>query len=390
MSDARLLFRYIPESATTVIHIASAKQGTSFFLNPLHRQGGVSAASAATSCNMESTPLANFRKYLLLLTLYISQFLALSFIISAVPAILRDNGEELENIGWIYLFGHLWALKFLWAPLVDRYAWKRIGHYRGWLILQQSLLILSIIGAAFFDIDSQLGILAIFFFLISLFSATQDIAADALSVTILKPEERGFGNAIQTGGGFVGNFIGGGLALITYDSLGWKGSLFLLAGLTALPLLNILFYKEAPAPADDRENRVGYKDIIRFFRRPGNRKWVPILILYQMAISTACALLPTMLVDIDYSLDRIGTLTNVYGSIASIIGCLAIGSVVQRIGRKWATMLGSVLEFISILGLIPLSLEVWNTGLIYSTAILLLLSYGAKFTVFSTVMMDKS
>ena len=176
---------------------------------------------------------ANFRKYLLLLTLYISQFLALGFIITAVPAILRDNGSEVEDIGWIFLFGLLWALKFLWAPLVDRYAWKRLGHYRGWLLLCQSLLVLSIVAAAFFDIDSQVGILSVFFFLISLFSATQDIAADALSVTIIKPEERGFANAIQTGGGFVGSFIGGGVVLICYDSLGWQGSLFLLAGLTA-------------------------------------------------------------------------------------------------------------------------------------------------------------
>lgn len=53
----------------------------------------------------------------------------------------------------------------------------------------QSLLILSTVAAAFFDIDSLVGIMSVFFFLISLFSATQGIAADALSVTIIKPEE---------------------------------------------------------------------------------------------------------------------------------------------------------------------------------------------------------
>lgn len=82
---------------------------------------------------------ANFRKYLLLLTLDISQFLALGFIITAAPAILRDNGSEVEDIGWIFLSGLLWALKFLWAPLVDRYAWKRLGHYRGWPVLAYTI-----------------------------------------------------------------------------------------------------------------------------------------------------------------------------------------------------------------------------------------------------------
>lgn len=188
----------------------------------------------------------------------------------------------------------------------------------------------------------------------------------------------------------MGSFIGGGVVLTSYDSLGWQGSLFLLAGLTAVPLLNIILYTEAPAPADFREQRVGYKDMIRFFRRPGIGRWVPILLLYQAAISTAYALLSPMLVDIDYSLDRIGILINVYGSIASIIGAFAVGSVVQRMGRKWSMLLASSLEFVSILGLIPLSLGFRNTGLIYSTAMLSLVSYGAKYTVFSTVMMDKS
>lgn len=330
------------------------------------------------------------RKMVLLGGLYITQFLGLGFIITAVPAIMRANGAGLDEIGWIYALGLIWSIKFLWAPLVDRFGSKRYGHYRIWLIVLQSLIIVSLIGAAFFDIGEQMGILAVFFALVSLFSATQDIAADALAVTVLKPEERGLGNSIQMGGGFLGNLIGGGLVLIAYEYIGWTASLLVLAAGTALPLINILRHKEQPAPADARAEKVGFKDMVRFFRRPGMGRWIPILLTYTLGISTAYALINTMLVDLGWSLDRIGFVTNIVGSIVSIIGAFAIGFVVQKIGRKWAMIISSTFVGISIFGLIPTARGIDNPALIIGTICVMMVAYGANTTVFSTVAMDKS
>lgn len=322
--------------------------------------------------------------------LYISQFLGLGFIITAVPAIMRENGASLDDIGWIYALGLIWSIKFIWAPLVDRYGSKRYGHYRSWLIVLQSLIMLSLIATAFFDVNSQLSILAIFFALVSFFSATQDIAADALAVTILKSEERGLGNSIQIAGGFIGNIIGGGIVLIAYAWLGWAASLLILALGTAIPLINILRHQEQPAPADARAEKVSFKDLGRFFRRPGIGHWVIILATYGIAISIAYALINPMLVDLGWSLDQIGFVTNIVGSIFGIIGAFIAGTLVQRLGRKTAMLLTGFFATVSILGLYFPAQGTNNTVLIYVSLSLMLLAYGASTTILATLTMDKS
>ncbi|MEM8861749.1 MAG: MFS transporter, partial [Chloroflexota bacterium] len=58
------------------------------------------------------------KKMILLAGLYTSQFLGLGFILTAIPAIMRENGAGLDQIGWIYALGIAWMIRFLWAPFV--------------------------------------------------------------------------------------------------------------------------------------------------------------------------------------------------------------------------------------------------------------------------------
>ncbi|MEM7533210.1 MAG: MFS transporter [Chloroflexota bacterium] len=333
---------------------------------------------------------AQRHKMVLLAGLYITQFLGLGFILTAVPTIMRENGASLDEIGIIYALGLIWSIKFLWAPLIDRFGSKQHGHYRSWLIVLQCIMIALLVGAAFFDIGSQMGILAIFFALISMSSATQDIAADALGVTILEPEERGLGNGIQMGGGFIGNLIGGGVVLMAYQWLGWTASLLILAVGTALPLINILRYQEKPAPADARAEKVGYRDIIRYFRRPDVGRWIAVLLTYGLGISIAYALINPMLVDLGWTLDRIGFAVNIVGSLVSIAGALMAGRLVEILGRRTAMILANVLVGISIFALFPTAQGMNNTAIIYGSICLMLLAYGANSTMLATMMMDKS
>jgi MFS family permease len=329
-------------------------------------------------------------KMALLGGLYITQFLGLGFILTAVPTIMREAGAGLDEIAWIYVLGLVWSIKFLWAPLVDRYGSKRHGHYRSWLVVLQSLMIVSLVAAAFFDIGSQLPILAGCFVLLSFLSATQDIAADALAVTILAPEERGLGNSIQTAGGFIGNIIGGGVVLIAYAWLGWTASLLILAAGTAIPLVNILRHQEQPAPADLREEKVGFKDLLRFFRRPGTGRWVLILLIYGLGISISYPLINPMLVDLGWSLNQIGIVTNIVGSVAAIGGAAAAGWLVQRLGRKPAMLLTGAFGALSTGGLYVPAQGANSMAIIYSTVGLMMLAYGANSTILATMMMDKS
>ncbi|RBP83780.1 MFS transporter [Marinomonas rhizomae] len=330
------------------------------------------------------------RKMILLGGLYTTQFLGLGFILTAVPAIMRDLGSSLSEISIMYTLGFIWSLKFLWAPLIDRFSPYKKQHYRSWLILFQSFMIVSLLCAALLDITAQYASLIVLFALFSIFSASQDIAADALGVTILEPEERGVGNSIQSSGGFIGNLIGGGVVLMTYEWIGWTGSLLILAMATALPLINIWRYKEPLRAANVHHENVRYSDMIAFFKRPNSGRWLSILITYTLGISIAYAIINPMLVDIGWSLDQIGFATSIIGSFAAISGAVLTGGLVQKIGRKRSMILANVLVGLSILILFAVAQGNNNTIVIYSSICFMLFAFGANSTMLATVMMDNS
>jgi MFS family permease len=149
-------------------------------------------------------------KLILLASLYISQYLPTTFFIQTVPVFMRQQHISLGTIGFLGFLSIPSALKFLWAPIVDRYHIPRLGHYRGWIICFQSLLIVTLLVASSLDIQTNLVGLLVCMFLVFLFSSSQDIATDALTVNLLEPQERGLGNAIQASGNFLGAIIGGG------------------------------------------------------------------------------------------------------------------------------------------------------------------------------------
>ena len=330
------------------------------------------------------------RKAVLLSGLYTSQMLGLAFVITALPAILRQSGVGLDKIGWIFALGLCWSGKFLWAPLIDRFGSQKYGHYRSWIIVLQTLVIVVMITASFFTVPGQIAVLAVLFVLLAIFSATQDIAADGLAVTILGLEERGPGNSIQAAGNLIGAMIGGGVVLITYQWLGWRGSMLVLAAGTAFPLISILRYKEQQAPADARTEKVDFKDLIRFFYRPRIWRWIPVLLIFRISNMVAYGLLNPLLVDMGWSLDHIGFSINIVGSLYGIAGAGLGGWTVSRWGRKTAMMLTMMLTTLATIGLFVLAQGIDNPVIVYAIIGLIMSAYGGSSAVMYTVIMDKS
>lgn len=331
------------------------------------------------------------QKAVLLGGLYTSQMLGLTFIMTALPTILRQSGVGLDKIGWIFALGFCWSIKFLWAPLIDRYGSKKYGHYRSWILVLQMLMIVVTIGASFFSVTGQLFVLSLLSVLLAIFSATQDIAADGLAVTILEPEERGIGNSIQSAGNLIGLMIGGGVVLITYQWLGWRGCLLVLAGGMALPLISILHYKEKPAPADTRINKVDYKNLIRFFGRPRIWRWIPVLLISRISNMIVYGLLSPLLVDLGWSLERIGISINIVGTLFGIAGAVLGGSIVSRSGRKTAMLATMLFTILATIGLLcgP-ARGIDDSVIVYVVIGLIMGSYGGSSAVIYTVIMDKS
>ena len=86
------------------------------------------------------------RKLSLLAALYVSQAIPLGFFIEAVPAIGRDLGLSLRDIGLIQALALPFLIKFLWAPLVDGRGAAQRGHYRSWLLPLQGLAVATVVA----------------------------------------------------------------------------------------------------------------------------------------------------------------------------------------------------------------------------------------------------
>lgn len=270
------------------------------------------------------------RKLGLLGALYLSQGLPYGFFTQALPALLRELGLSLPAIGLTSLLALPWALKFLWAPLVDRTASRR-----RWILGTQAAAALLALVVSLLDPAGGLAVILGCVLLSNLAAATQDIATDGLAVSLLSRGERGLGNGVQVAGYRLGMILGGGLLLILFDTLGWQGTFLCMAamiGLASVPVLAAPDLGARPAAADGARAR----DAFGWLRLPGRLGWLGALLLYKTGHHLAHGMLRPWLVDAGLSLADIGWLLGTGGFTAGLLGAVAGGASVNRLGRRGA------------------------------------------------------
>src|SRR6266568_7770034 len=163
-----------------------------------------------------------------------SSGLPLYILINLIPAWLRSEHVDLRSIGLFALIQLPFTWKFIWSPLVDRYALPLLGRRRGWMLLTQLLLLVSI--PMFGALRPQLDLWAIAYLALALafFAATQDIVLDAYRRELLPEPELGLGNSIHVQAYRVSSLVPGALALILADHLPWE-DVFVVTALFMVP-----------------------------------------------------------------------------------------------------------------------------------------------------------
>ncbi|MCT2278198.1 MFS transporter [Micromonospora chalcea] len=327
-----------------------------------------------------------------LTALYVTQYLGIGFITVGLTAILRDGGTSLDTLALLQVVGLIWPVKFLWAPLLDRYGSRRRGHYRSWLLVLQAVLVLTLLALLPFSRPAdQLGpviaVCAVFVF----FSATQDIAVDAVAVRLLAASERGTGNGIQVAASYLGNLLGGGVCVLVYDRFGWAAAVGLLAALTAIGLLVVWRFREPERT--DRIVRIGtaYRALVSVFGQPGCRWWTfGVVPLVYVGAGMAYALVTPALVDAGWSLGRIGVVTGVVTSVPAIAAGLIAGLGIGRFGRAGVLVTGGVTLALSTVALLPLMNGRAPLGGTVAALCFFLAAYTIANVVLYTVNMDYS
>jgi PAT family beta-lactamase induction signal transducer AmpG len=264
------------------------------------------------------------------------------------------SGVSLQDIGFLTLVGTAYTLKFLWAPLVDRYVPPILGRRRGWMLLTQVALAAAIAAMGLFNPGNALLPLALLAVLVAFLSATQDIVFDAYSTDVLHKEERGAGAAMKVLGYRIAMLVSGGLALVLADTwLGWGKMYVLMGALMAVGVLATLWAPEPerPAPPPRTLTAAVVEPLREFFTRPGALGLLVLIVLYKLGDAFAGALSTTFLLrGGGFSVTEVGTVNKVLGLAATIVGALAGGGMMARLGLYRSLMVFGVLQAISNLG----------------------------------------
>ena len=150
-----------------------------------------------------------------------------------LSAMLQEFGVSLKTIGLFAAIGTPYAIKFLWAPIIDNvripFLGKRLGHRKSWLLLVQILLCEQIMFMAFQDPSTDIWWVAAAAVVVATLSATQDIIIDAYRIELLKAEEQGHGSSAMVFGYRVGMLVSGAGALILADIEGWRITYLIMA-----------------------------------------------------------------------------------------------------------------------------------------------------------------
>lgn len=295
---------------------------------------------------------------------------------SLVPAWLHTEGVGLKEIGMFALIGLPYVWKFIWSPLLDRYSLSlftfKPGLRRSWMLSTQLLLLITIAALGLLDPLTQLWPIAWLCLGIAFLSATQDIVLDAYRRQILPDQELGLGNSIHVNAYRVASLIPGSLSLVLSDFLPWETVFLITAAFVLVGIVLTLTITEPPRPHQHPTTLQAavVEPFHEFFSRQGVQQALLILafmLLYKLGDGMATALATPFYLDMGYSKTEIGIVAKQAALWPVIIGGIAGGILMLKIGINRALWLFGLVQIVSILGFAVLARVgegLWLLGLV--------------------------
>ncbi|GGK35980.1 MFS transporter [Nocardia camponoti] len=321
---------------------------------------------------------------ILLTSLYFAQGLPYGFFTQALPVMLRESGYSLTAISASGLLFAPWALKFLWAPYVDRYSSRRT-----WLLVLQLLSASVALVMACLDLSSSLRLLFVGIVVVNLFSATQDVATDGLAVRLLGPRERGLGNGIQVGAYRIGMIVGGGALLWLFALTNWRVLFVTMAVLIAVTSIPVWLFREParePLPRPPAHQLLGAW--VSRLRRPGVLAFVGLIAAFKWGDSMAASVTGPFMSDAGMSLAQIALVKGALSSAGALAGAAAGAWVAHRFGRGRALLIGGVTQTASIGLYVIASFGTGGYGMLVAASLAEQVFGGAATVAVFALMMD--
>ena len=266
---------------------------------------------------------------------------------------LRDSGLDLGSIGLISLASFFYLLKFLWAPLIDRYAFPLtafLGRRRSWLLLAQAGVGVGMLALAFSRPELGVAGLVTWVLIASFFGATQDVVVDAYRIEVAPAHAQAALAATYTLGYRIGMIVSGAGALYLAEYQGWTQAYVVMALLMALPILATLLSREPEQPEVTVVRRIDFfgafwQPFASFFTTNGLAMGLVLLVfvgLFKFPDQVIGVMAGPFYLDSGYTKADIATVSKLYGVWTGIAGAFLGGICVAAFGFRWMLLLAAI------------------------------------------------
>ena len=259
--------------------------------------------------------------------------------------------SEITMFGWV---GIIYAIKFLWAPMLDRLRLpgltSLIGQRRSWMLLTQAVILVGLIYMSFLQPESDLIFLAYMSIIVAFASASQDVAIDAYRIEIAESKFQAVLGASYQLGYRISALTSGAGALYLASFYDWKLTYQIMSMFMLVGIMTVIMIPESTKPFEKNNNSGWLKKTLiepfaEFFKRNGY--WSLFLLMF-IAIYRVSDLIigiaaNPFYADLGFNLSEIATVTKVFGFTITIIGAFIGGLTVARFGISKLLIISSIL-----------------------------------------------
>jgi PAT family beta-lactamase induction signal transducer AmpG len=339
-----------------------------------------------------SSPFAflHNRRIGVMLPLGFASGLPLALTAGTLQAWLTDEGVDLSTIGWFGLVGLPYALKFLWAPFMDRFVPPWLGRRRGWMLVTQAGLMAGVAAMALTSPRDALPMVGVLALLVAFLSASQDIVFDAYRTDLLASHERGLGAAVWVAGYRVALLAAGSAALFIAHAFGWSSAYLAMAGLMLIGLVTIVLCSEPDAPPAIPATMAEavWGPLAEFFSRPMAGALIGLLLLYKLGDAFAASLTtPFLIQGLGFEKTDVGVARGI-GLGATILGAMIGGMAMARWSLAKSLLVFGAGQALSNLAFVVLALTGKQYGMLIATVVIENLAGGMGTAAFVALVMS--
>lgn len=305
-----------------------------------------------------------------------------------LKAWVTESGADLASIGLFSMVTLPLTLKFIWAPLMDRYVPPFLGRRRGWILLAQIGLALSLIFLGQTNPKENLLWVAIAALVVSFFHASHDIVIDAHRREFLTTEELGFGSGLYMNMYRAGMIAALAVGILVAQNYSYEMAYWAVAGLILVGVITD-FCAEEPKitgspPASLKEAVI--EPFKEFFRRPGALLILLFFLLYKLGDNMGSAMTVPFVLKMGFEKTDYLYIVKGVGMIALFAGMLAGGAVMLRLGLFWSLIAFGILQMLSTAAFALLAFTGKSYPVLTGVVVFELLSTGLGTTAYATFM----